>query len=212
MKRVILLSLLPFLCTVTVHATTLGEAMSERGRLKRSLKERVSICEYYIMGVAEVEKAASGKTSDMIQRGLELIESGKGRYSELCGIMDAHKMLLDTQSVTLNIRLLEAKRESSWIEEAQITHGGEAKVRLKDGTRVDLLTDTHAIEVEHADNWRDAIGQSLHYARLTDKKAGIILISIPGDANYTRSLGYVKSLNEIIDSYNLPIDILFATR
>ena len=35
---------------------------------------------------------------------------------------------------------------------------------MPDGTRCDILTDTHAIEVDFADKWAEAIGQSLNYA------------------------------------------------
>lgn len=38
---------------------------------------------------------------------------------------------------------------------------------LPDGTRVDCLSDTHAIEVEFTENWAEAVGQSLHYALWT---------------------------------------------
>ena len=42
--------------------------------------------------------------------------------------------------------------------------GGTTEVTLPDGTRCDILTDTHAIEVDFADKWAEAIGQSLNYA------------------------------------------------
>ena len=44
---------------------------------------------------------------------------------------------------------------------------------MLDGTRCDILTDTHAIEVDFADKWAEAIGQSLKYATQTGKKAGM---------------------------------------
>lgn len=50
--------------------------------------------------------------------------------------------------------------------------------RLWDGTRVDMLNDTYAWEVDWArsDKWAEAIGQSLYYAQVTGRKPGIILI------------------------------------
>ena len=54
--------------------------------------------------------------------------------------------------------------------------GGVQEYENKDYTRVDCLTDTHAIEFDFAKKWAEAIGQSLHYARMTGKKAGIVLI------------------------------------
>lgn len=54
--------------------------------------------------------------------------------------------------------------------------GGQMEVVLKDRTRVDCLLDDYAVEVDFAWKWAEAIGQSLHYARLTGKKPGILLI------------------------------------
>jgi hypothetical protein len=47
---------------------------------------------------------------------------------------------------------------------------------LSDGTRVDCLTEEYAIEFDFADKWAEAIGQSLHYALMTGKKPGIVII------------------------------------
>lgn len=47
---------------------------------------------------------------------------------------------------------------------------------MPDGTRCDIVTDTHAIEVDFADKWGEAIGQSLNYAFQSNKRAGILLI------------------------------------
>jgi hypothetical protein len=67
--------------------------------------------------------------------------------------------------------------------------GGQAEVRLADGTRVDCLTDEFAIEVDFAPKWAEAIGQSLYYAKLTGRRPGILLImEKPGDARYRQRL------------------------
>ena len=55
-------------------------------------------------------------------------------------------------------------------------HSGKQEVILSDNTRIDCLTSTHAIEFDFATKWAEAIGQSLHYSNLTNKKAGIVLI------------------------------------
>jgi hypothetical protein len=47
---------------------------------------------------------------------------------------------------------------------------------LDDKTRVDCLTDTLAVEVDFAQKWAEAVGQSLYYAYKTGKKPGIVLI------------------------------------
>ena len=78
---------------------------------------------------------------------------------------------------------------------------GKTEVVLKDRTRVDCLTKQHAIEVDWANKWPEAIGQSLHYAKSTGKKAGVVLLfKKPGD------LRYWKRMNDIIWYYSLPIN------
>jgi hypothetical protein len=54
--------------------------------------------------------------------------------------------------------------------------GGVAEVVLADRTRVDCETLGYAIEADFADKWPEAVGQSVHYARMTGKLPGILLI------------------------------------
>jgi hypothetical protein len=78
---------------------------------------------------------------------------------------------------------------------------GIVEHRLPDKTRVDCLTDTHAIEYDFARKWAEAVGQSLHYARMTNKQAGIVLIKKRGGQKY------VDRINAMITHYNLPITL-----
>jgi len=65
---------------------------------------------------------------------------------------------------------------------------GKVEHRLSDGTRVDILTDDLAIEVDFARKWYEAIGQTAHYARLTEKKPAILLIvNKPGEEKYVKA-------------------------
>lgn len=48
--------------------------------------------------------------------------------------------------------------------------------RLWDGTRVDLLTDDWAIEVDWAHKWAEAVGQATYYAIATSRSPGIVLL------------------------------------
>lgn len=52
----------------------------------------------------------------------------------------------------------------------------ETEVRLWDETRVDLLSDEFAIEVDWPHKWAEAIGQSLYYAEVTGRKPAVILL------------------------------------
>ena len=52
---------------------------------------------------------------------------------------------------------------------------GQMVYRVTSG-RVDILTETHAIEVERAHKWKQSIGQALWYGLQTSKEPGIIII------------------------------------
>lgn len=54
--------------------------------------------------------------------------------------------------------------------------GGIIEYRLHDNSRVDCLTDTHAVEFDFAKKVYEAVGQSLYYAAETGKRPGIVLI------------------------------------
>jgi len=53
---------------------------------------------------------------------------------------------------------------------------GSTSVTLWDKTEVDILTDTFAIEVDFSEKWAESIGQSLYYAEMTNRKAGVLLV------------------------------------
>ena len=84
----------------------------------------------------------------------------------------------------------------------QAQHGGEIEVVLPDKTRCDRVNDEYAIEFDFADKWAEAIAQSLHYALVTGKKAGVVLIvEHEGDERF-----WVR-MNAVIEEYNLPITV-----
>jgi hypothetical protein len=70
----------------------------------------------------------------------------------------------------------ELRTEDDYVQHLSVIIQGKIEHVLQDKTRVDLLTDTLAIEVDFAPKWYEAVGQSLHYARLSGRKPGIILI------------------------------------
>ena len=81
-------------------------------------------------------------------------------------------------------------------------HGGYTEVVLESGARCDILTNTHAIEVDFADKWAEGLGQSLHYASQTGKRAAVLLImeSKENERHYER-------LKSTIEYHKLPVDI-----
>lgn len=101
----------------------------------------------------------------------------------------------------------EAKRLHSerWYQEKHCK--GQIEHRLPDRTRVDCLTDTHAIEYDFANKWHSAIGQALHYAFQTNKRAGIALI-----LEKPKDIKYWYMLNSLIEHYELPVDVWKVTQ
>ena len=73
---------------------------------------------------------------------------------------------------------------------------------MKDGTRCDILTATHAIEVDFAKKWAEAIGQSLNYAMHTGKRPGVALIVLAPSDNK-----YVERVRKISAEYSLGLTI-----
>tara|TARA_B110000438_G_scaffold287849_1_gene320629 strand:- start:17 stop:493 length:477 start_codon:yes stop_codon:yes gene_type:complete len=82
------------------------------------------------------------------------------------------------------------------------SRGGINEFRTKDGTYVDCLTDVYAIEAEFDYNWKEAIGQSLHYAESTNKKAAILFIK-----RQKTKKDYYSELERVINKYQLPIEV-----
>lgn len=68
---------------------------------------------------------------------------------------------------------------ASEVENAAIIadkHGWETEVVMDDGSRCDILNDTHAIEVEWATKWKEAPAQAVLYSIFTGKKPKVILL------------------------------------
>lgn len=69
-----------------------------------------------------------------------------------------------------------AAPESSYRDWWCEKHQGTAEVRLADGTRADCITATHAIEFEFAEKWAQGPGQARHYACMTGRLPGLVII------------------------------------
>ncbi len=79
--------------------------------------------------------------------------------------------------------------EADYIELMSKEMGGRTEVSVPSG-RVDIVTTAYAIEVEFANKWKEAIGQSLWYGLQTNKEPGIVLIKKTSDQNkYVLQLG-----------------------
>lgn len=75
--------------------------------------------------------------------------------------------------------------------------GGKMEYRLEDRTRVDCLTDEYAVEFDFASKWAEAIGQSLYYGIMTDRKPAVALIM----ENPKRDKKYFDRLKRVADRF-----------
>ncbi len=71
--------------------------------------------------------------------------------------------------------LLRGQSEADYQRAIAAKWGAVTEFAVTSG-RVDILTDTHAVEVEFAAKWKNSIGQALWYGLQTNREPGIILI------------------------------------
>lgn len=111
------------------------------------------------------------------------------------------KLLLLLILMLLSLTMLSQKKKEIYFQMKFANNiKGDTEIVLEDNSRVDILTDTYAIEVDFAENWAESIGQSLFYAEMTKKKPAVLLImnstSKPDDKCLVRLLKVAK-LNHI---------------
>jgi hypothetical protein len=95
-----------------------------------------------------------------------------------------------------------AASEKSYAETWAAANKGTLNVRMRDGTRCDVLTAKHAVEVAFAAQWQDAIGRALYQASQLNKHPGIVLI-----VEDAKDAVYRQRLDTTITVFNLPIDV-----
>lgn len=84
--------------------------------------------------------------------------------------------------------------QSAWCGKRQ----GKAEYKLKDNTRVDCLTANYAVEFDFAPKWAESFGQAKYYAKMTGKKAAVILIiEKPSDWKYYHRLKAICEENDV---------------
>lgn len=108
-----------------------------------------------------------------------------------------------TAALTLAAALLST--ESDYRDHICGTAGYRTEVSMPNGTRADCVSETHAIEVEFAHKWAEALGQSLNYAAETGLAPGIILICKRGTE--ARCLTWALRLEQTIARWRLPVTV-----
>lgn len=81
----------------------------------------------------------------------------------------ASLLLFSATAFTAEVKKYEKDYQNEWC-------AGETEVVLHDRTRIDCVTQTHAIEIDWCNKWAEGVGQSLYYAKVTGKKPGLALI------------------------------------
>lgn len=69
-----------------------------------------------------------------------------------------------------------ADRETVWSAWIAQEYDGQPEARTLDGSRVDVLTDSTAWEVEWCDKWKEAPGQAVFYGVMKDRRPGVVLL------------------------------------
>jgi hypothetical protein len=82
---------------------------------------------------------------------------------------------------------------------------GKIEYRLIDRSRIDCLTSEYAIEIDYGKKWAEAIGQSLYYSYMTNRKAGIGIIV---DLKSKSDSRYLKRLYEVTKKLNIKVFII----
>ena len=84
----------------------------------------------------------------------------------------------------LTFDLPSGAKESLWRDALAEKLGGQTEVRVPEG-RVDVLTDEEAIEVDFQHKWKEGLGQCLVYARATNRRPVLALITYGENAEET---------------------------
>lgn len=108
-----------------------------------------------------------------------------------------------TAALTLAAALLST--ESDYRDHICGAAGYRMEVRMPNGTKADCVSKTHAIEIDFAHKWAEAVGQSLNYAAETGKQPGIILICKRGTE--AGCLRWSLTLEQTIKAWKLPITV-----
>lgn len=106
-------------------------------------------------------------------------------------------LLLSTITCNDSFGQSEGWGEKEYADFIQGLIGGQREYSVESG-RIDLLTDEYAFEIEWANKWKDAVGQSIWYGLQTNKKPGIILI-LKSNEDYK----YYIQLNSALTYANL---------
>ena len=93
----------------------------------------------------------------------------------------------------IHLNVPPAANEAAWTTALAQYLAGQPEARVEFG-RIDVLTDTYAIEIDFLRKWKEGVGQSLHYAAQTGKTACLALIVDEFNDEAQREIAYIDKL------------------
>ena len=113
----------------------------------------------------------------------------------------------------IKIDLPSGAKESLWRDALARLWNGKTEI-VVEGGRIDVLTDTSAVEVDWPHKWHEGLGQALHYADVTGKQAVLALISYSqGPDNLQKeSVKRFNMVDEECKKHGIRLVILFPTK
>ena len=83
-------------------------------------------------------------------------------------------------------------------------HNGTEEYENNDFTKVDCLTDTHAVEFDFANKWAESVGQAEYYALKTGKRGKVVLIL----ENSKKDFIYYYRVKKLSEKYNFDAEFI----
>lgn len=99
---------------------------------------------------------------------------------------------------------LEKEYQELWCTQ----HNGIMEYQLKDGARVDCLTEEYAIEFDFAQKWAESLGQALYYGIQTHRNPAIVLIM----EHPFKEQRYLRRLTTVTEQLNIRVWIMTGLR
>lgn len=112
-------------------------------------------------------------------------------------------LLLGTLSTTVveaKTKYLEKDYQTFWCS----ANNGITEVVLPDKARVDCVLEDYAVEADWAKKWAEAVGQSLYYAKVLNKKPGILLLMTNGEKDEK----YLQRLRVVTEDLGIKVFVM----
>ena len=112
------------------------------------------------------------------------------------------KHITHTDLQEYKFEIIDVNKEFDWREALANKLHAKIEQRVAEG-RIDVLTDTMAIEVEKVAKWHEGIGQALHYAEETHKQGALALITLD-----PKDITKINLIKKICDKINIKVILL----